>query len=241
MPRYDFSAWVKKLRSGLSSTEKLDPFDVSKVLDSWLSDQSVTRHEILWLAAENLISRVDLERRAEVRKKEERHVTVKPPAHKPSTIPGWMKPHPKIGDESPKCGVVGNWNERKKMATHIKKDDCSVCRQALHDYEVEMMELEGQATRRMAAEINKAMEDFAKAVRADWTEQILSASFSLPDGTRVLWGDATIEQHKARRDFLLSQASGTLETAGRHDAAIKDLTSFRVTCLNDLAPQDDPD
>lgn len=88
MAKYDFSAWVKKLRSGLSDTEKLDPFDVSKILDSWLSDQSVTRHEILWLAAENLISRVDLERRAEVRKKEERHVTVKPPRTQTPNYPG---------------------------------------------------------------------------------------------------------------------------------------------------------
>lgn len=148
-----------------------------------------------------------------------------------------MKPHPEI--ETAKCGVVGNWNERKKMATHIKKDDCNVCRQALNKYQNEMAEIDSRAAHKLTERLTEAIETFASAVRADWTEQILSASFALPDGTRVLWGEATVEQHKARRDFLLSQASGTLETAGRHDAAIKDLMSFRVTCLNDLAPQDD--
>lgn len=78
------------------------------------------------------------------------------------------------------------------------------------------------------------LEDFLAEQRMQWTEELLQSTFAMPDGSLVLWGEATVEQHKVRRDMLLSNARGNMEAASRHERAIRDLTQGRRSRLRDL-------
>jgi hypothetical protein len=69
------------------------------------------------------------------------------------------------------------------------------------------------------------------------TTDLLEATFFLGDGTEVTWGAATAEQHATRIELLMSKASGTMETASRHVAAIRMIEDNNVKCLNDLEPR----
>ena len=71
-------------------------------------------------------------------------------------------------------------------------------------------------------------------ISSEWTG-LLSTTFVLPDGTRVTWADATIEQHEARAEHLEKQAATRLETASLHRKAISDLRERHVATLGALA------
>jgi hypothetical protein len=58
--------------------------------------------------------------------------------------------------------------------------------------------------------------------------------FSLLDGTRVRWGQATAEQHEARAAMQRAYANRSLEDAKRHDWAAETIRTRGVTCLDDL-------
>lgn len=72
--------------------------------------------------------------------------------------------------------------------------------------------------------IQDATNVFADGLEMDWTHELLESTFALGDGQVVSWGEATIEQHQQRIDMLTSMTKGTLETAGKHQAAINELT-----------------
>lgn len=86
--------------------------------------------------------------------------------------------------------------------------------------------------------VDKAFKDFEAHVRTEitlnLTEELLGSSFSGANGS-VTWGDATVTDHAARVDFLLTQAGSTVETAKLHKVAIKMLTDKHVSRLNEVA------
>lgn len=86
---------------------------------------------------------------------------------------------------------------------------------------------------RKLAELVKEHDD---QIRLEVTTELLNSVFALGDGTRVTWGDATVEQHQQRIDLLTGMAAGTLETAARHHAAISMLEEAGATCLKQLTP-----
>lgn len=55
----------------------------------------------------------------------------------------------------------------------------------------------------------------------------------MPDGTVVLWGDATIEQHQQRRDLFLRNALANTDGAARHEQAIRTLTETGAATLRE--------
>ena len=99
------------------------------------------------------------------------------------------------------------------------------------------------------------------AVRVNRTEQVLSAArevaraasaqhrvkwstlycntFALPNGERVTWGLASIEQHEARAAMLEVMAAGDLETASLHRAAVAEIRDAGGDSLQGDGPTED--
>lgn len=63
--------------------------------------------------------------------------------------------------------------------------------------------------------------------------QFLQSTFALPDGRRVTWGEATIQDHEARIAYLSKQQKGIGETIGLHRSVINEIKTAAVTCLNE--------
>lgn len=81
--------------------------------------------------------------------------------------------------------------------------------------------------------MDESMEEWKRKIQVEWTEELLGKTFQL-DGVEVAWGDATLEQHERRADWLKSHAAGTLETAGMHLKAIDALRGAGVRRLADI-------
>lgn len=75
---------------------------------------------------------------------------------------------------------------------------------------------------------------YAAALKMEWTRELLDSGFALPDGTTVLWGDATVEQHQARYDMFMRNAQVNAEGAARHEQAIRDLTQAHASTLREM-------
>lgn len=83
-------------------------------------------------------------------------------------------------------------------------------------------------------------EKMRRKVSLELTVELLRSSFSLPSGRAVTWGEATIEEHESRVEFLLAQAGGTMETANRHRAAIAMLTDHGAHKLKEINLNQEP-
>jgi len=84
-------------------------------------------------------------------------------------------------------------------------------------------------------EVDRMIERRAKKAGIAWASDLITLSFSLADGSRVTWGDATIAQHRARRLMLSTHAAAELASATRHEAAIKAITNQPgAACLADV-------
>lgn len=82
--------------------------------------------------------------------------------------------------------------------------------------------------------IEEAMRAFRDDLRLEWTQDLLAEQFALRDGTKVAWGEATVDQHQDRIDMFMSQAAAGIEGAARHQQALDDLTASGARSLNDL-------
>ncbi len=82
--------------------------------------------------------------------------------------------------------------------------------------------------------VDRVIEERAAELEIEWTAALLTTTVSLPDGSRVEWGEATREQHEARLEMLAKHAAGELETAARHRAAIDAIDAAGARCLNEL-------
>lgn len=138
----------------------------------------------------------------------------------------------------------GYVNERGREFTHGSLDkrtgavyngcDCEVCQR---ERAADSQRLE-QAQRTLVEGLEKATETYRNHLRVEWSQELLDASFALPDGTRVLWGAATVQQHQQRVDMLMKMTTGTIQTAAHHEAAIGAITEQGATCLNEIKEKD---
>jgi hypothetical protein len=78
------------------------------------------------------------------------------------------------------------------------------------------------------------IDEVSEQVELETTEELLATFFALGDGTKVSWGDATVEQHQQRIALLVKDIAGTTETAARHQAAIRMIEEAGVRRLADL-------
>jgi hypothetical protein len=85
---------------------------------------------------------------------------------------------------------------------------------------------------RFRASLQEALDTYTREMRMQWTTELLNSTFALPDGTMVSWGEASVEQHLARREMLAANARGNLEAAARHEVAIRRLRETNADCLN---------
>ena len=90
-----------------------------------------------------------------------------------------------------------------------------------HDAEAEQAQRE--IKERMNATMRQAIETFAQSVRMEWTAELLASGFILSNGSKVTWGDATVEQHEDRLTTFTRLAVANAEGAARHQQAIEAL------------------
>lgn len=76
--------------------------------------------------------------------------------------------------------------------------------------------------------------EYVDKLRITWTAELLDSPIALGDGTTVLWGDATTDQHQARYDMHARNALAGAEGAARHLKAIEDITGAGVGNLREL-------
>jgi hypothetical protein len=79
------------------------------------------------------------------------------------------------------------------------------------------------------------VQDYVDQVRFDITAELLGTEFATGDGTKVTWGEATVEQHQERIELLTKMIGGTAETAAMHMHAVEMIEAAGVKKLGDLA------
>jgi hypothetical protein len=82
--------------------------------------------------------------------------------------------------------------------------------------------------------LDTAIAEVKAQARMELTQELLSATIALGDGTRTTWGAATLLQHEQRRNMLMKSAAGTAETAALHEYAIQQLIEAHCSTLTDL-------
>lgn len=94
---------------------------------------------------------------------------------------------------------------------------------------------ENEWHRAYMAKLNGIMDDYAAELKAEWTEELLAASFAIDTtGVTVTWGEATVDQHERRIGMLTANASANIEAAARHRTAVNELRSTGAVNLRDL-------
>lgn len=78
--------------------------------------------------------------------------------------------------------------------------------------------------------------DFFRAAQAamQFTSALINSTFRLPDGTEVVWGEATLLQHQLCREMLTKQVVGINDRIQLHDEAIRILAETSARCINVL-------
>lgn len=77
--------------------------------------------------------------------------------------------------------------------------------------------------------------DDARDDRVSAVKQIAQTTFSLTDGRRVSWSDATVADHLERARWQRKRADTIHEDARRHEVAAELLRRRRKKCLNQIA------
>lgn len=159
--------------------------------------------EVVKLAAEALGERARSKRRAEVLRVE-RKAEVKPERYIFEI------------DDDIAAGKEVTWEERRRWnESEERRKKQEVIDQQRHDA------------------FQAAMEEFKREVIVEWTTELLEASIALPDGTLVTWGEATAEQHEARKAMLEHNVFANAEAAARHEQALLLLRETGASNLNE--------
>lgn len=98
----------------------------------------------------------------------------------------------------------------------------------------EAEEARANAFANMAARVGVLVSDYVESARIQWTQDLLDSPFSLADGTQVLWGDATVDQHRERLAIFTRNAAANIEGAARHKAALEALSTTGAPTLREM-------
>lgn len=180
--------------------------NLRELVDAHTKDLPRTTRD--WLALEAMDNHVRYELRERTRSEERLAVVPASAQERPS------KPGP----------VHGSFN--KRTGAIPRGCDCDKCEEA--------RTASAEIDARYRAKMQGILDEYAASLRMEWTEELLASSFALSDGVRVLWGDATIEQHRERAQMFTANAQANTEGAARHLAAIRDLRAAGVERLHDL-------
>lgn len=139
------------------------------------------------------------------------------PAERPESLPEYGPPDPWAG--------MKHGNKRGASERGCPCEHCEWSRQ-----------LERDSAAKLNASLNNLLADYRKDLRMEWTEELLESTFALGDGTRVSWGEATIDQHQERVAMFMGNVAANIEGAARHEQAIVDIKTAEVSCLSDVVP-----
>lgn len=142
--------------------------------------------------------------------------TTTPPAAKPDGHTGRFPP--------------GSWSKKNRCTCEA----CEAGQREASEFEVEWAE---RKDRRMQV----LLDEFARDLKMEWTTELLTSGFALPDGTLVTWGEATIEQHVVRADMLRGNAIANAEAAARHLHAIETIKGAGAATLGEAVRRAVPD
>lgn len=84
---------------------------------------------------------------------------------------------------------------------------------------------------KISSDVSSLVKQHSDRVGLEVTEELCATEFALGDGSRVLWGDATVADHQQRIALLQVNAVANIETAARHEAAIRMLNALNRIAL----------
>lgn len=90
---------------------------------------------------------------------------------------------------------------------------------------------------RLRGQLNDSLERYAAELRIEWTAELLSTGFALPDGRMVLWGEATVQDHEQRAAMLTRNVVANAEAAARHRRAVAELKAAGASTLRALTDE----
>lgn len=130
------------------------------------------------------------------------------------------RPKPK-----PREGLThGSFNQRYgAIPAGCTCDQCAAAIERDNDFEAKKI-----------AKLSSLLTEYRDQLRITWTDELLKATFAMPDGSRVLWGEATVDQHRERVSMLMGNVAGNLEAAARHEKAVEEIEAASVQTLNEL-------
>lgn len=82
--------------------------------------------------------------------------------------------------------------------------------------------------------LTAAFKQYESRMKMEWTRELLQSSFTLKDGTKVTWGQATVGQHLERVKMFSDQAELSMQGAERHRQAVRDIKEHQAACLDDV-------
>lgn len=82
--------------------------------------------------------------------------------------------------------------------------------------------------------LSAAFKRYEDHVKMEWTRELLLSTFTLKDGRKVSWGEATVAQHLERIKIFTDQADINMQGAERHRQAIRDIKHHKAACLDDV-------
>lgn len=119
--------------------------------------------------------------------------------------------------------------ERSAQATPTEKDRADAVRR-----DIEREEEDAESWRQMWRECTQLIDDMTAKLKVEWEQELLESYFSLADGTRVRWADATVEQHEERAEMFTRNVAANAEGAARHRRAIADIEAANAKTLGEL-------
>lgn len=135
-----------------------------------------------------------------------------------------------VGDEDPLRMAIRRFNEPGQDAFLDEVDRLGV---VLEPHQViGWLGFSGLMRQGVRREINEA----ARLIRLEVSEQLLTSEFALGDGRTVTWGEATLDDHRTRVRIGTNNAVANMEDAARHTAAINMLLESGSSRLVELAP-----
>lgn len=123
-------------------------------------------------------------------------------------------------------GKYKHGSTSKKHGAANRGCECEEC--------IRVLEIEGVHMSEFLSKMSQLTNEYAAALKMEWTKELLASTFALGDGTVVTWGQATISQHEQRSAMLTTMAMGTLGTSAKHIAAINTLKQLGVNNLDEM-------
>lgn len=119
---------------------------------------------------------------------------------------------------------------------HVRKSAVEVLMPIVVNAVADVRRVETHATERSVFGAGSARRTLGEVLDsvAD-RKRLLDEKFWLGDGRSVMWGDATVEDHRARIALLEKQVVGLSDTIDRHRQAIVEIEANAVTSLNEIA------